>query len=393
MKLSLKIKSLNENVTSSPILWEGIDIGCTIGRNEACDINIIDPDKFVSSKHIEIIFDGINFQLISLGTNGTQVNEVQVRKGRQVLLCDKDILVFGDFEVVVNLEPFDSTLHETRILHEVSEGHDDPFSLPSIERYTESLQEETDPLTNLEHARRNLQVSEAFSDTSLDPDNLAVISPNPDHEHSLIPEDWDDSDLGDMNDGTSYDLPNFNEESTENVKKSHFPISKVIQDMPLGILMYNPPQKMKLGTKERVEVRISTKFMKELAANLKGAGKPQFEKLKISEFMKVKLIGNDFDILALSEEEQIVSDNDVTNWSWDITAKSLGLKEIHLKVTSRFKLETGQEFKDYPIIDNEIFISVNPTYSLRKFANTYWKWIMTSLLIPLLVWAWKSFVL
>jgi len=44
--------------------------------------------------------------------------------------------------------------------------------------------------------------------------------------------------------------------------------------------------------------------------------------------------------------------------------------------------------KDHPVLDKEIVVKVNPTYSIKKFIISYWKWIVTALILPLIGWVW-----
>lgn len=162
--------------------------------------------------------------------------------------------------------------------------------------------------------------------------------------------------------------------------------------LPVGKVVFNPPDTMKLGVKERIETRISRDVNADLKISLRGRGIPQIEELKISELMKVRLSGSDFDIIPLNEEEQIIEATEFTEWAWDVTPKKSGKKILHLHITLRIRLPFGEERKDHPVLEREIVVRVNPVYSVKSFIFTYWKWIVTALILPLIGWVWETYI-
>jgi hypothetical protein len=168
-------------------------------------------------------------------------------------------------------------------------------------------------------------------------------------------------------------------------------LQEELDRMPIGNFMFNPPKTMVLGVNERIETRIAKDLDCSLVNALKGRGFPKIENLKISELMKVHLSGNNFDINALNEEEQIVSKEGYTEWAWDVTPLKSGVRKLHLHVTLRIRLPFGEEKKDCPALDHDVEVKINVKYSIKKFFVKYWQWIATSLVIPLTVWIWKLY--
>ncbi len=162
--------------------------------------------------------------------------------------------------------------------------------------------------------------------------------------------------------------------------------------LPLGKVVFNPPDTMKLGVKERIETRISKDVNADLISSLRGRGIPQTEVLKISELMKVRLSGDDFGITPLNEELQIIEATGFTEWAWDVTPTKSGQKVLYLHVTLRIRMPFGEETKDHPILERRIVVLVNPIYSMKCFVQEYWKWIVTALILPLLGWALKTYL-
>ena len=168
-------------------------------------------------------------------------------------------------------------------------------------------------------------------------------------------------------------------------------LKEELDRLPVGKVVFNPPDTMKVGVKERVETRISRDVDADLMASLKGRGLPQIEELRISELMKVRVSGSDFDITQLNEEEQFIGMEGFTEWAWDILPKKSGKKVLHLHVTLRIRLPFGEERKDHPVLDREVIVKVNPVYSAGIFVSAYWKWMATALILPLIGLIWKTY--
>jgi len=144
-------------------------------------------------------------------------------------------------------------------------------------------------------------------------------------------------------------------------------LEEELERIPVGRVVFNPPEEMKVGIIERIEVRISKNAETDLISALKGRGIAQIENIKVSELMKVRVSGRDFDITSLNEEEQFIDTQGFTEWAWDIVPKKSGNKIIHLHVTLRIRLPFGEERKDHPVLDKEVIVKVNPFYSTRIF--------------------------
>lgn len=98
--------------------------------------------------------------------------------------------------------------------------------------------------------------------------------------------------------------------------------------MPIGNVLYNPPDVMKVGIKDRVEARVSKNADGGFLRSLKGRGIPHTETTVISELMKVRLSGDDFYIINLNEGEQVIGEVGYSEWAWDVLPKKSGKKHF-----------------------------------------------------------------
>lgn len=162
-------------------------------------------------------------------------------------------------------------------------------------------------------------------------------------------------------------------------------LSEIVEDelkkLSPGCILFNPSQEMKVGVKERVEVRIAKTITEDLTLGLRGRGIPQIEKIGVATFMKVHLTGDNFDIKTLSHDEQPVIGEGFTQWDWDVIPLKFGIQSLLLTVTVRIKIPNyDEEKKDYPVFEKQIRVKVNLTYSINKFIKNYWQWIIGTII-------------
>lgn len=190
--------------------------GGTIGRGQGNTWVLEDPEKFISSKHSQIIFENGYYYLSDLSTNGTFFNGSRepIGSGNRVVLKDGDRFTLGDYEFLVSMrsqpaapgfsDPFGpgsfaggGAIPDP---NQYSGGahHDDPFAapssgfVPSIMPMLSPGLPETDPLAALDRANRissptpfQIPASPGVQRDDADPLQHAVKWP------SAIPENWD----------------------------------------------------------------------------------------------------------------------------------------------------------------------------------------------------------
>lgn len=163
-----------------------------------------------------------------------------------------------------------------------------------------------------------------------------------------------------------------------------------------GRILYNPPEEMTEGERERVEVRITQNMTASLTEGLKGSGAPRIEQIPVASFMKVRLTSDSFDITPVSSEEQIVAGDTYTQWAWDVVPQRSGTHALILVVTARVKLAGfSDEQRDLDIIERTINVRVNPVYSVQSFISNNRDWLFPTVLVPLIMalggWVWKNY--
>lgn len=217
MSIEITIVKSPGNVQNTKPCQIFTEQGGTIGRGQGNSWILEDPEKFISSKHSQIIFENGYYYLADLSTNGTFFNGSRepIGSGNRVVLKDGDRFTLGDYEFLVSMrsqgagqgfsEPFGpgsfagggSNAADPNLF---SGGvqQDDPFAAPSsgfgpsIMPLLSPGLPETDPLAALDRANRinstsPFQIPQSPSIQRDDSDALQQAVKWP----SAIPENWD----------------------------------------------------------------------------------------------------------------------------------------------------------------------------------------------------------
>jgi len=146
-----------------------------------------------------------------------------------------------------------------------------------------------------------------------------------------------------------------------------------------GRLLFNPPNQMRLGQTERVEVRLTRTLTldAELLEHLHGRGEPQLEEIPTAPLMAVTLKGDGFRISAYSDEEQIVTHEGLTMWEYDIRALKRGQQRLVTCVSLRIPV-AGQPFehKSIPVREATIDVQVGAPALVAYLVVGNWQWFI-----------------
>lgn len=139
-------------------------------------------------------------------------------------------------------------------------------------------------------------------------------------------------------------------------------LKKEIENLSFGKIVYNPPKEMTEFVGEIIEARISHNVNKELTKGLEGRGIPLEESIKVSTIMTARLSGDTFNILYLSDKEQIVPPEEYTaEWEWEVIPQKAGYRKLYLSVSVVLDMpEFGEKKISLPVMKKKIHVKVNP---------------------------------
>ncbi len=184
-------------------------------------------------------------------------------------------------------------------------------------------------------------------------------------------------------------------------KTSQIIDNQLTENITPGTMAYSVPEEMKVGNTYNIKLRISKDNNKIQLINgdrditisdtsIKSI--VTIESIRVEPIMSSQLVSDEksFEIKSLSTEVQNIEESGYTEWQWLIKPLKGGENFLKLVVKVRVK-EDGQEFyKDITVFDKKIPVKSNTIFTVKSFLSQYWQWIMTTIIIPLIIWFYKK---
>lgn len=170
-------------------------------------------------------------------------------------------------------------------------------------------------------------------------------------------------------------------------------VDKEVAKLKKANIAFNSPSSMKKNETYLINLHLSpNKSTQELLSKIKENEKEAAE-IKYSYRMKASLLSENkkaFEIMSISPDIQAVSSIlDTTTWKWDVTPLESGKQYLHLSLTAFLDLEDKETPLQIKTFDKEIEVKISVIDEITSFFQDSWKWLLGSLLFPLIVWYWK----
>lgn len=173
--------------------------------------------------------------------------------------------------------------------------------------------------------------------------------------------------------------------------------TNIIEDNPnLGLVAHSVPEKMQVGKTYTVKLRISKENNKIQLINGNGVSivddnvdsKITIASIRVEPVMSAKLISDSskMSIQSTSTLVQDIEEKGFTEWTWRITPTKGGDIFLKIMVSVIVKSESGTITKDIPVYDEVVVVKSNYIFSIKLFIKEYWQWIMTTIIIPFVIW-------
>ena len=174
-----------------------------------------------------------------------------------------------------------------------------------------------------------------------------------------------------------------------------------ITNESVGIMAYSTPEQMVVGKSYTIKLRISKEKNKiQLVSgdrnipinDINTDSKVVIESVRVEPIMSANLISEDgkFIITPSSTEIQNIEDKGYTEWGWRITPLKSGQNFLKLVVKVRIINENGDFYKDITVFDKNIDVKSNVVFSIKTWLSNYWQWLITTIIIPFIVWFYKK---
>ena len=167
-------------------------------------------------------------------------------------------------------------------------------------------------------------------------------------------------------------------------------IDEILVTLPLASIAFNAPTTLRLGDSTVIHLLLSMRHsIEQLQAMIVAAGEREGASIRVSPQMEARLSGLGFKIEAITQETQAVSEQDTTEWRWEIEATRLGTQYLHLSLSALLYVADDQMPRTIRTFQRTIEVTevVEPwSQKLAQFVKDHWQWLWTSILIPIVLW-------
>lgn len=173
-------------------------------------------------------------------------------------------------------------------------------------------------------------------------------------------------------------------------------IDSLLARLEFGNIVFNIPPSMVLNKVESISLLLSKKHtMQELQKRILEeavTGDIQSAKIKVHDEMQAIITGDGFQMTAVTPDTLPISQQEVTEWKWDVRPLRSGRLRLHVVLNALADLDDGTGPHPYPIrtFDKEYMVEVPwRDKPLFYFISNNWQWLWTALIIPLVAWVWN----
>lgn len=181
---------------------------------------------------------------------------------------------------------------------------------------------------------------------------------------------------------------------TDENKKEKF-LSKIIyEDSDYGNINYVLEDTMIVGKTTAINVTISENvdqatIIEEIETFEENNVKTI--RIRISPIMRARLIDpseENFKIVSLTPEEQIVENDQITRWEWGVTPLKKGNHKLKLTVD----ILQDDNCKNVEVHEDFIYVYSDKGVleSVFEFMGKNWQWFLSTLIIPLTIWLYRK---
>jgi hypothetical protein len=148
-----------------------------------------------------------------------------------------------------------------------------------------------------------------------------------------------------------------------------------------GKVLISAPHEMRVAVAQPFVVRIAAANQSDgINSDLPAGGQTHTSTMLITPTMRATLDGAGFAIQRTSDERQFIGGGSFTEWSWQVTPAESGNRELVVTVYVELDTRSKGFATRWPV-----HVSANTGQSVSHFFATYWQWLLTTLIIPLVL--------
>jgi|GEM_PF-3495588 len=170
-------------------------------------------------------------------------------------------------------------------------------------------------------------------------------------------------------------------------------IDRRFAELSPGAVVFTAPDTMHSGDTSAVDLRIAAKgregnILEDLPQGVTSTAVQEH----ITPVMEAHLDGGSgMDVQSLTKEVQSVAGGGFAEWRWNVTPKSAGKQRLTITISVHLTYPDGHvEAKTVRTMTRDVTVSANVSGSVKGFFASYWQWLTTTLIIPIVIFFYRK---
>jgi hypothetical protein len=164
----------------------------------------------------------------------------------------------------------------------------------------------------------------------------------------------------------------------------------LLSRLPIGAGVIDAPEEVLQYQGFNVSVHLAKKKLDEMINDVKskapaGTTIQGIASVRLSPRMKAELIGDDLSIEDKGPQEQLVTLNEETVWTWRAYYETPGRHMLKVRLYALITIDGHEAPRIFEVADANVAVKVNPS----GWALRHWEWIASALVLPLIGWGLK----
>jgi hypothetical protein len=164
--------------------------------------------------------------------------------------------------------------------------------------------------------------------------------------------------------------------------------SAIRRRLQLGNVAFNAPSSLQRGQSAEIELLVSRSVKAgTLAKKLSEPGlREAHSRVLVSNRMAADLTGAGFDIVPETNKVQPLGVLPVTTWRWQVAPTRTGTLTLHLTLSALIAVDGEADTVALQTFQKNLHVQVSWGTRVSTFFSDNWKWLATTIVIPLFLW-------
>lgn len=160
-------------------------------------------------------------------------------------------------------------------------------------------------------------------------------------------------------------------------------LDRKLAKLQLGSIAFNTPESIPYGDAATIELLASLKEAEAaLREAVRGDGPVDSARVQLGDRMEARLTGTGFRIEAITPEMQALSQQQRTQWRWEIEPTRPDDLELHLTLSAIFRIEGESVTRTIQTFERTIFVDVPLAKRVQNFVAGNYQFVGSAIIVP-----------